>query len=152
MTKQAEIMTELTDIFNKNNRLRKPLMEKAFEGLSLSEIEALEIIGQIKQVNVTKLARALYMTRGAASKISKKLLAKGMIRDYSSAENKKEIYFELTPQGQAVNDQHEGLHKDFLAQDKVVFDELSPEEFKFLEKFLKDYNSHLDRLLKEGLA
>jgi len=152
MTNQAKIMTALTDVLDKNNLLRKPLMEKAFEGLSLSEIQSLEILGQMKEANVSRLAEQLYMTRGAASKITKKLIAKGLVKPYNKSDNKKEIYFELTTEGKAINKRHDKLHDSFLKQDKGVFEAMSASELEVIDRFLTNYNKHLDMLLKEGLG
>ncbi|MFC4653335.1 MarR family transcriptional regulator [Lactococcus nasutitermitis] len=149
--RQGQLMSDLTDIFNKNNLLRKPLMEQEFRELSLSEIEALEVIDTLTAPNVTKLAEALYITRGAASKISKKLIAKKLIASYQLPSNKKEIYFQLTDQGKSINKRHSDLHKQFLTEDKSVFDQLSSEELTTLEKFLSSYNQHLDRIIRENL-
>lgn len=147
--RQAQLMGDLTDIFNKTNLLRKPLMERTFAELSLSEIESLEVIGNIERPNVTKLADALYITRGAASKISKKLLSKGLIERYSLPENKKEVYFSLTEAGLAVNAKHEELHSDFLEQDRAVFEGFSAADLERVAEFVRVYKEHLDSLLKK---
>lgn len=73
---QEQIMTSLTDLFNKIDAYYKPQMEAEFSNISLSEIETIEFIAKTAYPNVTKLAHHLYMTRGAASKIAKKLLKK----------------------------------------------------------------------------
>ena len=65
------------------------------------------------------------MTRGAISKITKKLIKKGVIESYQKSDNKKEIYFRLTKSGKAVYEIHENLHKKFQKRDKVAF-EISP--------------------------
>lgn len=68
---QEQIMTSLTDLFNKIDAYYKPQMEAEFSNISLSEIETIEFIAKTPYPNVTKLAHHLYMTRGAASKIAK---------------------------------------------------------------------------------
>ena len=147
---QGQLLSDLTDIFNKNNRLRKPLMEASFPELSLSEIESLEVIGKMENPNVTKLADALYITRGAASKITRKLIAKKLITSYSKSENKKEIYFSLTSSGHKINSKHSQLHRDFLAQDKAVFVKFDERDLTIISNFIKAYNEHLDGLLKKS--
>ncbi|MDF2935735.1 MAG: transcriptional regulator, MarR family [Paenibacillaceae bacterium] len=59
-------------------------------------------IGNHADSNVTKLAESFYMTRSAISKITKKLMEKGLIDSYQKPENKKEIYFRLTEQGRRL--------------------------------------------------
>ena len=110
---QEQIMTSLTDLFNKIDAYYKPQMEAEFSNISLSEIETIEFIAKTPYPNVTKLAHHLYMTRGAASKIAKKLLKKNLVESYQIPQNKKEIYFRLTKEGQEINDRHESLHQKF---------------------------------------
>lgn len=84
MEKSEQIMSGITDLNNKLLLLRKPIMEKAMTGFSLSEIAYMEYIALHPDANVTRLAAALYMTRGAISKITKKLEKKR--HDYQLSE------------------------------------------------------------------
>lgn len=67
------------------------------------------------------------MTRGAISKMAKKLIKKGIIESYQKPDNKKEIYFRLTEQRQRVYNLHEELHKEFQERDKVIFEQVTEE-------------------------
>ena len=87
---QEQIMTSLTDLFNKIDAYYKPQMEAEFSNISLSEIETIEFIAKTPYPNVTKLAHHLYMTRGAASKIAKKLLKKNLVESYQIPQNKED--------------------------------------------------------------
>lgn len=111
-------------------------MEAEFSTL-LSEIETIEFIAKTPYPNVTKLAlHHLYMTRGAASKIAKKLL-KRFRWILSNSLKIKEIYFRLTKEGQEINDRHESLHQKFSEKDQVIFDELTDESVSNILEFLK---------------
>lgn len=145
---QLAISEQLTDLNNKIDFLYRPQMEAAFPDLSLSEIQSLELIGAMENPNVTKLAESLYVTRGAISKVTKKLLKKQFIERYQSPENKKEIYFRLTTAGQAINDRHDQLHQIFLENDRPVFADLTPSDNQIILNFLKKYNQHLDKQLR----
>lgn len=151
MTKQAQIMASLTDLFNKINAHYRPQMEAEFTNISLSEIETIEYIAKNPQVNVTRLAQHLYMTRGAASKITQKLLKKGLIERFQLPENKKEIYFRLTSEGQKINTRHENLHQKFSENDQIVFDQLTDESVSNILDFLDQYNAHLDQSIRKNL-
>ncbi|WP_217598169.1 MarR family transcriptional regulator, partial [Cohnella sp. GbtcB17] len=72
--------------------------------------------------SVTKLAERIYMTRSAISKIAKKLMEMGLIESYQKPENKKEIYFKLSEQGEAVSRIHEELHNVFRERDRAIFE------------------------------
>ncbi|MNV66265.1 HTH-type transcriptional regulator Hpr [compost metagenome] len=92
------------------------------------------------------------MTRGAISKITKKLVEKGLIESYQKPDNKKEIYFRLTEQGEVVNKVHEELHKEFQERDKAVFEQVTEEQFDSMLRFMDRYSRHLDaEIKKQGL-
>ena len=89
------------------------------------------------------------MTRGAISKLSKKLMEKGLIQSYQKQDNKKEIYFRLTEHGKAINKIHDDLHKEFQERDKAVFDKITEEQFDYMINFAKKYSDHLDEEIKK---
>ncbi|MGG0033755.1 helix-turn-helix domain-containing protein, partial [Priestia megaterium] len=91
MDKRQQLMSELMDLCNEIIWRNKPEVELALKDYTLSEIELIENISLIPNANVTRLAAASYMTRGAISKLTKKLIAKNIIESYQSVENKKEI-------------------------------------------------------------
>lgn len=92
------------------------------------------------------------MTRGAISKITKKLIKKGIIESYQKPDNKKEIYFRLTEQGKEVYKIHEELHKEFQERDKAVFDQITDEQFDMMLSFVERYSRHLDaEIEKQGI-
>jgi len=146
MDKRQELMGEFMDLFNEIVYLNKPALENALKGYKLSEIEMIEHIEKIPQANVTKLAQASYMTRGAISKLSKKLMEKGLIESYQNEENKKEIYFKLTKKGKELNQKHEELHEFFMERDKIVFEPMKKEEYDTIFRFIGRYRQHLKNM------
>lgn len=128
-------------------------MEDSLKGFKPSEVHCIESIGKNIDPNVTKLAESLYMTRGAISKLTKKLMDKGLIESYQRSDNKKEIYFRLTEQGKVIYKIHEELHKEFQERDKVVFEQVTDEEFDSMLRFVENYSRHLDaEIKKQGLT
>lgn len=146
MDKRQQLMSELMDLCNEIIWRNKPEVESALKDYKLNEIELIENIALIPNANVTKLAAASYMTRGAISKLTKKLIAKNIIESYQSTENKKEIYFRLTTNGQKINDVHQKLHRSFLERDKEVFKHMTDEEFDTIFRFIGRYRHHLKNI------
>lgn len=109
----------------------------------------IEHIALIPYANVTKLAAASYMTRGAISKLTKKLMNKGLIESYQQTDNKKEIYFRLTNKGQQVNQIHQELHHTFLERDQIVFENMTDDEFDTVFRFIGRYRYHLKNITRE---
>lgn len=150
MKQQEEIMLSLTDLFNKMDQLRKPQMVENFKGYSFLEIACIEFIAKLNNPNVTRLSEELYVTRGAISKATKKLLQKQDIITFRNPNNNKEIYFKLTSKGRKINQQHEDLHKAFLLNDQAVFDSFSSEKLETILEFTQLYNQHLDKELRNN--
>ncbi|WP_088811069.1 MULTISPECIES: MarR family transcriptional regulator [unclassified Listeria] len=149
MEKQEEVIVKFRDLFNKMAWLNKEKMAEALDGYKPSEVHCIEFIGQNVDPNVTKMAEELYMTRGAISKITKKLLKKGYVECYQKVANKKEVYFSLTPEGKKIYDIHDRLHKTFQERDQVVFDQVAEPQFDAMLRFIEMYSAHLDNEIKK---
>ncbi|MFR6016928.1 MAG: MarR family transcriptional regulator [Paraclostridium sordellii] len=137
------------DLFNKMVWLNKFKMEESLKEYKSSEVHCIEYIGSNVDTNVTKLSEYFYMTRGAMSKLTKKLIKKGVIESYQKPDNKKEIYFRLTEQGKEVYKTHEKLHKEFQERDKAIFEQVTEEQFDSMLNFIEKYSSHLDGEIKK---
>jgi len=152
MHKEEQVIMEFRDLLNKMAWLNKFKMEDSLQGYKPSEVHCIEYIGRNADSNVTKLAESFYMTRGAISKITKKLMEKGYIESYQKPDNKKEIYYRLTEQGKAINKVHEELHKEFRERDKAVFEQVTDAQFDGMLNFMEKYSRHLDEeIKKQGL-
>lgn len=152
MSKEEQLITGFRDLYNKMVFLNKFKMEDSLKGYKSSEVHCIESIGRNADSNVTKLAESFYMTRGAISKITKKLMQKGIIKSYQKPDNKKEIYFKLTEQGKSIYKIHEELHKEFKERDKAVFEPVTEEQFDIMLRFVERYRRHLDaEIKKQGL-
>ncbi|GIN72640.1 MarR family transcriptional regulator [Bacillus sp. J14TS2] len=148
MNKEEQLLINFRDLFNKMAWLNKEKMEKSLKGHMPSEVHCIESIEKNTNPNVKKLAESLYMTRGAISKLTKKLIKKGLIESYQKPDNKKEIYFRLTEQGKKIYTLHEKLHKEFQDRDKVVFEHVTEEQFDSMLRFVEKYSKHLDAEIK----
>jgi len=144
VNKGEQFTQDSRDLFNKMSSLDKFLMKDKLKGYKPSEVHCIEFIENIVDPNVTKLAESFYMTRGAISKLTKKLIAKGLVESYQRSDNQKEIYFKLTKQGKAIYNIHEQLHRDFQKRDKAVFEHLSEKELDIMLDFIERYRRHID--------
>ncbi|WP_045506821.1 MarR family transcriptional regulator [Bacillus amyloliquefaciens] len=149
MDKKEQLLTNFRDFFNKMVWLNRLKMEESLKEYKPSEVHCIEFIEKIKDANVTKLAESLYMTKGAISKLTKKLINKGLIESYQKPVNKKEIYFRLTEQGKVIYEIHEELHTEFRERDKIVFEQVTDEQFDTMLSFVETYSRHLDSEIKK---
>jgi len=123
--------------------------EEIFAGINLAEVHCIDKIGSTNFANVTKIAAEMGMTRGAISKISRKLLNKELIDTYQKPENNKEIYFCLTQQGQKVYDEHKKCHNQALEEKLAILSTYSEYEQSIILRFLNDINQKYDRKIDE---
>ncbi|MEB9410992.1 MarR family transcriptional regulator [Bacillus cereus] len=149
MNKEEQVMNGFMELYNKLVWLNKDKMEKGLKGFKSSEVHCIEYIENNADSNVTQLAEAFYVTRGAISRMTKKLIQKGLVESYQKSENKKEIYFKLTEQGKEIYKIHENLHKEFQERDKAVFEQVTEEEFDSIISFVEKYSRHLDAEIKK---
>ncbi|MGG1517102.1 MarR family transcriptional regulator [Paenibacillus oryzisoli] len=149
MNKEDQVIMHFRDLFNKMVWLNKSKMEESLKGHTPSEVHCIEYIEKHADSNVTKLAEAFYMTRSAISKITKKLIDKGLIESYQKPDNLKEIYYRLTAQGKVIFNIHEELHSEFRERDKTVFEQVTDEQFDLMLTFMETYSRHLDAEIKK---
>ncbi|MCE1252330.1 MAG: MarR family transcriptional regulator [Anaerolineae bacterium] len=126
-------MQEHSDVFEHK---QEDLLEK----ISLAEVHCIDWIGMTSHPNVTKISQKMGLTRGAISKISKKLIKKGFIESYQDAENNKEIYFRLTESGQSVYDEHKKIHNEVKQVLLTLLEPYSDNEQAAILRFLTDIN------------
>lgn len=142
------IMESLKEIYEKEETLGKIAFRGEYENYGVSEIHCLDFIGKIKDPNVTKISQSMNMTRGAISKISKKLLNSNLIDKYKKPENDKEIYFKLTELGEMLYKDHEIKHKNWEERNNKFFKNIDKEEQEVVVSFLKKFNNYLDKIIE----
>lgn len=144
MGREDQVMTNLWNMFKKRMWLDSYKMKERLKGYNPSEIHCIAYIGEERDPNATELAVAFELTRGAISKLTKKLIHKGLIESYQKPDNKKEVYFKLTEQGKAIYDIHEELHREFTERDRPFFGQVTREQLDVMADFSEKYNRHLD--------
>ena len=149
MGKGEQVIEGFWDLLNKKIRLDRSRMKDSLKGYKPSEVHCIEYIGRNEDPNVTKLAESFYMTNGAISKLTKKLMEKGVIESYRKPDNRKEIYFRLTEKGDAVHKIHEDLHNGFVERDKAVFEQIPQEQLDDMIRFTQLYSRHLDEEIRK---
>lgn len=121
--------------------------DEILKDYTISEMHCIDNIERIEQANVTKVSKAMNVTRGGISKLVKKLIKRGAIETYTLETNRKEIYFKLTSLGKRVFLAHEKMHKDWYKKDGEFFSQYTDKELQSTGKILAEYNE----LLKERL-
>ncbi|KGO14787.1 MarR family transcriptional regulator [Clostridium botulinum] len=142
------IMEGFKEIYEKEEILGKIAFRGEYEKYGVSEIHCIDFIGKIENPNVTKISENMNMTRGAISKICKKLLNSKLIDKYKKPENDKEIYFKLTKSGEELYKRHEIKHKKWEERNNNFFKNVDKEEQEIVASFLKKFNNFLDKIIE----
>ena len=119
------------------------------EGLTLSQVHCLSVIGDIENANVTKISNELEMTTGAITKICKKLFNQGFIEKYQEPGNNQKIYYRLTESGQRLYHFHKKIHDEIHEDKKSIIARYNEDEKAIILSFLKDVNSMINNRFKD---
>ncbi len=85
-------------------------LKKLLPRLSISSLHVLDVIRKHESIKGIDIARDMEITKGAVSKITRKLLDQGLIRKTQLPDNLKEIYFSVTPLGAELAELHRLFH------------------------------------------
>ena len=152
MKEQQKLLKEISLMLEHQDMLSKLTESQCLDEYGYSETHCIDNIGRLELPNVTKIAEQMQMTRGAISKMTKKLLKKGLIEKYTLETNKKEVYFNLTDSGQVLFKEHEKRHKQWEKRDTQFLSRYSKEETEILLKFMQEFNVYLDEQIEKYVA
>lgn len=127
-------ISEHADAFKHGN-------EDFFDELNITEVHCIHWIGSLDHANVTKVSIEMGMTRGAISKICKKLLQKNLIESYQEPENNKNIYFRIAEGGKKIFEAHKITHNRAFGEKLNIVDRYDEDEQAVILRFLMDINS-----------
>ncbi|MGL4801633.1 MAG: winged helix DNA-binding protein [Cetobacterium sp.] len=147
--KNKDMFKELVDIFQLMDILNKNGFEKEYGKLNINEVHTIDFIGKNTKNNSSEISKYLHITRSGATKIIKKLLEKNYILEYSTPENKKEKYFNLTKAGENIYKKHLENHKKSQERDSKIFDTFDLNEKKVIHEFLNVLKDDLKKKVED---
>ncbi|ABX42127.1 MarR family transcriptional regulator [Lachnoclostridium phytofermentans] len=146
---EREILQQFTQLYNNQNILSDLINSGLNSRYSNSELHCIEAIGKLERPNGTQLATLLSMTRGAVTKLAKRLLQDGLIERYILPDNKKEIYYRLTSTGEVLYKEHEVAHTKWEERDIVFLYSVPIKEQQVILDFLQKFNNYLQAKIQE---
>ena len=145
----TELMNLFVKYMEKQEILSKLTEDEKLHGYNYSEIHTIAAIGDLEEPNVTNIANHMNVTRGAISKITKRLLAQNLIEAYQQDGNKQKIFFRLTESGQFLYDEHEKRHNLWLKRDDAFIRQFDEKDVKQVEEFMRAFNDYLEAQIAE---
>ncbi|MGO4546033.1 MarR family transcriptional regulator [Paenibacillus sp. 2TAB23] len=115
--------------------------EKEFgekSNLTLSDIHLIACIGDFSPINVTSISEKTGLTKGSITRISKKLLKLELVKRQQINDNKKEVYYSLTPKGQKVHLIHNRIHLEIEERFMKFLDKYTDEQLNFARNLMQD--------------
>lgn len=112
-----------------------------------SEIHALCAIGTAPGINITDLSIRLGVTKGAISKIARKMEDKALIERYREPGNDKEILLRLTPKGKKAYFGHEKFQAIAFERLATEMESLTDEQTVFLFRVFEVMEEMIDLTL-----
>lgn len=144
-SKNKELISELSELVRRLNYFGQMPMEYVKgEKLYPSEINTIGVIGQYPELNQTEIAAKMGVTKGAISRMTKKLEQKNLIQKRQMPDNKKERYLSLTESGQNIFNYHEEFHRNMDAMLLKEIDSMTEEEKSGIRKLLNVAENLLD--------
>ncbi|WP_055108156.1 MarR family transcriptional regulator [Paenibacillus ihumii] len=104
---------------------------------NLSTIHVLDCIGHHEPINHSAIAEKLKLSKASITKISKKLLDLDLIRRTQLNDNRKEVYFRLTPYGKQLFELHRDMHEAEEQRFMRFLDNYSESELQTIFKFFQ---------------
>ncbi len=144
MKEQELLLKALALMLERQDMLSALTESQCLDEYGYSETHCIDAIGRLELPNVTRVAGYMGMTRGAISKMTKKLLEKGLIEKYTLETNRKEIYFRLTEQGRLLFEEHDKRHKLWEKRDMEFLSRYSEEEIGTVRRFMEEFNAYLE--------
>lgn len=150
MDRSEELLRLVLEYTNLSDETDKLHSRDSLSGYDNSELNCLDAIGHMDYPNVTALAEEMRMTKGAISKILRKLSDKGAVEPYQLGANRQKVFYRLTAEGQGLFDTHRERHRGWEERELSFFRSLPEEELAAAIRFFSDYNTDLRaRLGKE---
>lgn len=146
---ETDILKFFSEFLEKQDILCKLTENQRLHNYGYSEIHTLKAVHDLPQPNVTSIAERLKLTKGAISKITKKLISAKLLDTYMLADNKQKVFFSLTEKGKELYKEHEKRHSLWRERDNKFLSSFSEQELCQIALFMEQYNQYLEERIAE---
>lgn len=138
-----DILPLFSEFLEKQDVLSKLTEHEMLHTYGTSEIHVIAVIKDHEHANVTLIAKVLHMTKGAISKITRKLMNSAVIETYLLSDNRQKIYFQLTAVGERLYVQHAKRHALWIQRDEQFLAQFTQTQLQEIQTFMIRYNQYL---------
>lgn len=142
----------LVDLFLKILHLysiigRKPKDYGTGDLLYIAEIHTLVMVGKNREINMTRLAETMGVTKGAISQTVRKLVHKNLIIK-SNTTNKKEISLKLSVKGDIVFRTQESFQKELFEFAATLYEQARPGDRDMVKRLFNAISNNMENRVK----
>jgi DNA-binding MarR family transcriptional regulator len=115
---------------------------------NMTSVHVLDCIGSHEPINSTSIAEKMSLSKASITKISTKLLQEGYIKRSQLNDNRKEIFFSLSPKGRELYEVHARMHEIIEQRFIREMEAFSESELQASLKFLQTMINHRGNMIK----
>jgi len=113
---------------------RKPKDYGTGDLLYLTEVHTIIMVGKNEELNMTKLAEMMGVTKGAISQTVRKLTAKNLIVKLKNTSNNKEFNLKLTEKGRIVYSKQEAYNAGIFSFAESLYMKAKPQDREIVKQ------------------
>jgi DNA-binding MarR family transcriptional regulator len=134
-------LQNLIDLFLKILHLysvitRKPKDYGTGDLIYFTELHTISVVAVNHEINMTKLAEIMGVTKGAISQTIRKLVSKNLIQK-SNINNKKEVNLKLSEKGIIVFNAQESFQKEIFTFARNLYEKARPEDREMVNRLFQ---------------
>jgi len=126
---------------------RKPKDYGTGDLLYITEIHTITVVGKNKEINMTRLAEIMGVTKGAISQTIRKLVHKNFILK-SNTTNKKEFNLTLSEKGIVVLKGQESFQRELFEFAETLYKQAQPEDRAMVKRLFMAICSNMESRVK----
>ena len=126
---------KILDLYSLINR--KPVDYGTGDLLYFTEIHTITVIGRNREINITRLAELMGVTKGAISQTVKKLAGKNLIVR-SKTENKREVILRLSEKGKTAYKRQKSLQKEIFTFARKLYKKGTPKQREMVRRLFDE--------------
>ncbi len=127
---------------------RKPKDYGTGDLLYFTEIHTISMVGKNREINMTRLAEIMGVTRGAISQTIRKLVAKNLIIK-SNLRNRKEVSLKLSEKGIIVLNGLQSFNKEVFAFAETLYEKAKPEHADLVKRLFEAISENMQNRVRE---
>lgn len=127
---------------------RKPKDYGTGDLLYIAEIHTIATVGKNLEINMTRLAEIMGVTKGAISQTIRKLVNKNLIIK-SNTNNRKEVNLRLSPKGRIVYKGQESFQKEIFIFAEKLYEKARPEERAMVRRLFMSISENMQNRVRD---